>query len=148
MSYLAPSVKVQVDQLQVDMHVEKVAVAFPLGSVVDGGKSVQGVCKRRKIRLEGKLEVLDVLHGVFGVMVQRLVVQTVVLLSVENAPGRCREERHHNEQDGKNSPLHIPVIGRPETIFQISSWISSLGLSPSTTDISIALDRYFSIAAR
>jgi len=130
------------------VHVKQVSISLPLCRVVDRGQRIERIGERGKVRLQGELEVLDVLHRVFGIVVEGLVVEPVVLLGIEDAPSRSGKERDHDKDKSKYRSLHIPVIGRAESIFQISSWMASAGLSPLTMEMAMPLALNFSRAAR
>ena len=115
---------------------------------MDRGERVQGIGKWREVGFQGELEVLNVLHRVFGIMVERLVVQAVVLFGVEDAPACRGKERYQDKEGGEESLLHTPVIGNAQSIFQISSWIAASGLSPGMIDIAMPLGRNLSMAER
>ena len=58
------------------MHVEEVAVALPLRRVLDGGEGIQRI-DEAEVRLQGGLQVVDVLHGIIGVVIEMLAVEVV-----------------------------------------------------------------------
>jgi hypothetical protein len=53
-------------------------------------------------------------------MMEVFVIQLVILLRIENSPGRKREKRDAEEQENEEDLLHIPFIGRSESTFHTS----------------------------
>ncbi|MBA7553433.1 hypothetical protein ES705_46024 [subsurface metagenome] len=63
------------------MHPEEITVSFPLFFIL---YPCQGVKRITEIRFKGLFQVIDILHGVVGILVEVQVIQTIVLFRIEN----------------------------------------------------------------